>query len=643
MSHEIRTPLNAVLGLARLLGHTPLNPLQAEYLRKLAAAGRSLLSIIDDILTFSKVEAGKLTLTPREFSIDELLEELASIIAATAEEKDLEVVLRLAPDVPRTLVGDVGRIKQVLINLTRNAVKFSERGEIIVDVSREEVLAEGAVRLRFAVKDTGVGIPADQLERIFEPFTQANNSATRSHGGTGLGLPISRKLVCTMSGDLYVQSTPGQGSTFWFSIPLGVAASSAASDSGSVELPASLRVLALCRSPLITRFLSDTCCAFGWDFVVEGDAASAAAALKQADEAHSPFDVVLVNWTLRDSQGLELARGLRALPDSVQPLLIFLIQCHARAALDTALAGLVLDEVIEKPVTASGLYRTVARALLRRGPAPAQSAPVPQPSEPPTAKRLRGLRILVVDDNPIVLEVTTALLNHEGAILTAVSGGRAALERLGDGPPPFDVVLLDIQMPEMDGYQTACEIRRRPGLAKLPVIAVSAGVLWEERNRCRAAGMNGFLSKPMDVEEAVLLIGSLTAQALPATAEPARSDEEPEDKVRFDVSASLGSAGLDAAALASLLVLFLQENAAMQSSTRAGMERGDLEGTAKALHRLRGTAAILGAGRLARACQALELRLRSGEAAGAQAEVQEYEAALREVLEAARAFLRRRA
>ncbi|KQN69336.1 histidine kinase [Duganella sp. Leaf61] len=474
MSHELRTPMNAVLGVAHLLGRTGVSPEQARYLDMIRTSGQSLLGILNDILDLSKMQAGKVELHHAPFRLDDVLHAVATIMSVSAGDKDLELAIGVDADVPRALVGDALRLHQVLVNLAGNAIKFTERGEVSLMVSRLPAPG-GASLLRFAVKDTGIGLNEEQVARLFSPFTQADLSTTRRFGGTGLGLTISKGLVELMQGQINVHSMPGDGSEFRITVPLDV--SEAIDTVDAAQSVAPLHLLLADDNATSRHCIAQAIAAAGWTCDVAANAQAAIALLRNG----AVYDAVLVDWQMAE---------LCALQPEIKAPLICMLNAYGRDLVAEDMANARIAACLAKPVTAVGLLEAVqaARAHGREPPVPGDNA---QPA-------LAGVRILLVEDNPINQVVARGLLEQAGARVAVAENGEDAVTQLRR--LDCDLVLMDVQMPVMDGF-TATRIIREELRLSLPVIATTAGVMASEREQCIAAGMDDFIGKPIDVEQ----------------------------------------------------------------------------------------------------------------------------------------------
>jgi len=619
MSHEIRTPMNAIIGLARLLEEADLGRRERGYVARMQMAAKSLLSMLNDVLDYSKVEAGRLVLEQTPFALDDVLASIAAMSATSAWNKGIEPVFAVHPDVPSRLVGDPMRLGQVLLNLVSNAIKFTERGEVVLAIEPAD-----AGTLAFTVRDTGIGIPPEQQQGMFDAFSQADTSTSRKYGGTGLGLAISRRLVRLMGGDLRVESVPGRGATFRFTAPFGAAGGTAATH---VDTPA-LRILVADDNASSRAALAALLAGHGWHVETAASGADTLALLRAA----VPFDIAFIDSVLGDLDGASVIAFARADQAISLPRCVLLAADPERERLDAVAADLRIDAVLAKPFTPGALADVLAE-LHSGAPAPVQGRPTP------LVGRLAGMRVLVVEDNLLNQEVANYVLVHAGAAVDFAGNGRVAVSMLAEHSA-YDAVLMDLQMPVMDGFEATQAIRAM-GFDRLPIIAMTANALDEDRRRALAAGMSDYLAKPIDVDELVDMLVRITGRTAAPPAEGAQTAlaagmAVPAYLPGIDLKATLPRFGGNFASFAALFKRFESSQAGAVADIRALLDAGNRAGAGQAAHRLRGVAANLGATDVAGQALELEQALRSEDAAALALRLARLDAALSVVLEAAR-------
>ncbi|MEO8353405.1 MAG: response regulator, partial [Chthoniobacteraceae bacterium] len=608
MSHEIRTPMNAIIGLAHLALKTQLTSKQRDYISKVHNAGTSLLGIINDILDFSKIEAGKLDIEDPDFVLDDVIASVTTLTAQKAHDKGLEFLADLPPTVPQYLVGDPLRLGQILTNLVNNAVKFTEHGEVRMEGEFAERMGE-KVQLRFCVRDTGMGMTPEQSGKLFQPFTQADASTTRKHGGTGLGLTISRRLVEMMGGRIWIESAPGVGSAFFFTVWLGIG-SEAGHGKVLPEQLQTLKVLVVDDNPAAREILVDALASVTAQVDAVSSGAEALAAVRQHD-GHAPYDVVFMDWRMPGMDGLQATQRIKEDTQLSKQPSVVLVTAFGREEIREEAEKMHINGFLVKPVTMSMLVDTLVTVFSPD--APEMMAAVAANE----SGRLRGARILLAEDNEINQQIAVELLEGVGAIVEVVDNGRRAVERLVEtaSAPIFDLLLTDIQMPEMDGYQAAARIRADERLARLPIIAMTAHATMEERQRCLDAGMNDHVSKPIDPENLFATVGR-HFQPVAAPVEMSAPDAAPAPAEDLPAIAGLNAEdGLRRVAgnrklYVKLLRQFADQQADAPAQLEGQLQSGDLATAERTAHTVKGIAANLGIPEVQAAAGTLEKAIR---------------------------------
>jgi PAS domain S-box-containing protein len=594
MSHELRTPLNAIIGFSTLALNTDLSPKQHDYVRKISDSGVSLLEIINGILDFSKIEAGKLEMEQTLFSLDDALSSVIAVVEQKAIDKNIELLLDVSPEIPWQLVGDSLRLCQIITNLVGNAIKFTEKGEVELTVTLHEMAADRA-KLQFSVRDTGLGLPPEHLAKLFQPFTQADGSTTRRFGGTGLGLSISKRLVEMLGGDIWAESEPGTGSTFSFTACFDIA-STENSPPSILEAINGMRILVADDNAASQKILVKLLSMHPVRVDTVNSGREAISAIQSQDPA-DPYQLILMDWQMPEMDGIEAARRIKGdLTLSTVPAIIMIAPFGVETdQADAYEAG--ADGFLRKPVTASALFDAIIGILT-----PAERSAVMRIQRSgSTACNFMAAHILLVEDNEINQQLAIELLEGAGLTVDVANNGREAVEMVVSGGQSYDMVLMDIQMPEMDGYEATRSIRVDSRFKTLPILAMSAHALVEDRQKTIDAGMNAHITKPIDPDamframSGYLRQSAADAQSIAQRSKGAVGQVAIPDIPGVDVTGALYRLTGNVRLYLQLLRRFMENQTGTAAALESALGSGDRSLAERLAHTTKGVAGNIGA------------------------------------------------